>query len=226
MSRIILMAITLAVTVAGCNRFPDLTIQVTANLAPDETNCTIEATQDTILLRGLYDLNAPAFDYFITPRIDSYLVDNSLENQAVQTNFQVTGFDITIKLPDGSVPELSGDLPNPYMVTANAVIPPSDSSGDVSSGAAAAPAIPQSYRTAIVDLLNSSGFNSIVIDVRANGETSGGFSQQSPPFSWPIDFCEGCLGGLCEQGSEGEGTGCFPGQDIWPYCAVIVAPTN
>ena len=38
MSRIILMAMTLAVTVAGCNRFPDLSIQVTANLQPDESS--------------------------------------------------------------------------------------------------------------------------------------------------------------------------------------------
>jgi hypothetical protein len=223
MRRIILMAIMLAVTVAGCNRFPDLTIQVTANLAPDESNCTIDANQEAVLLRGRYDLDAPPFDYFVTPRIESYLIDNSVETQAPQTNFEVTGFDVTIKLPDGTIPEFSETLPNPYMVTSNAVIPPSEAIGAVSRGAAAAPAIPASYRDAIVGVLNESGFNSIVIDLRANGRTSGGFSQQSPPFSWPIDFCEGCLGTTCIEPLEiGDPLGCFPGQDGWGYCDAVV----
>ena len=103
MSRIILMAMVLAVTVAGCNRFPDLTIQVSANLVPsDPPECAVVANQELILLRGRYDLSpdAPGFDYLIAPQIDSYLYDNSLDTQAPQTNFQVTGFEITIKLPD------------------------------------------------------------------------------------------------------------------------------
>ena len=45
MSRFILvpmmLAATLAVTVAGCNRFPDLSIQVTANPQPDATDCGV-----------------------------------------------------------------------------------------------------------------------------------------------------------------------------------------
>jgi hypothetical protein len=220
MSRIILMAIMLAVTVAGCNRFPDLTIQVTANLAPDDQDCSIQADQDLVLLRGIYDLSAPPFDYFITPRIESYLFNNALETQAPQTNFLVTGFNITIKLPDGSVPVFSDDLPNPYFVTSNAVIPPSSELGGISAGAAAAPAIPVSYRAAIVDAVNTSGFDSIVLDVRATGNTSGGFTQTSPSFAWPISFCEGCLGVVCEDAAD---AGCFPGQDVWPYCTSIVA---
>jgi hypothetical protein len=226
MSRIILMAIMLAVTVAGCNRFPDLTIQVTANLAPDESSCAIDANQELVLLRGLYDLEAPEFDYFLTPRIESYLVENALEFQAPQSNMTITGFDLTIKLPDGAVPNFGESLPNPYSVTSNAVIPPSDAIGGISRGAAAAPVIPSTYRQAIIDALNASGFTSIVLDVRANGTTSGGFSQQSPPFPWPIEFCEGCLGVTCVAGAEGEGLGCFPGQDRWAYCAEIVPPTT
>jgi len=223
MSRIILMAIMLSVTVAGCNRFPDLTIQVAANLAPSDTDCSIDADQDTVLLRGMYDLNAPLFDYIVTPRIDSYLVDNSIEIQAQQGNFQVTGFNLTVKLPDGTIPELAGGLPNPYFVTSNAFIPVNVESGSVSSGAAAARVIPLSYRTAIIDVVNASGFNSIVLDVRATGQTSGGFTQTSPPFSWPIDFCDGCLGVDCIEPLErGDPVGCFPGQDIWGYCEDII----
>lgn len=225
MRRIILMAITLAVTVAGCNRFPDLTIQVTGNLKPSDNDCTVEANQETVWLRGMYDLSAPAFDYIVTPRIESYLVDFSLETQAPQGNFQVKGFNVTIKLPDGSTPELSGDLPNPYSVTTSAVIPPNQEQGQTSFGTAAARAIPVSYRNAIVDLLNASGFNSIVLDLRAFGETSGGFNQQSPPFSWPIDFCQGCLGvDDCEEPpfEVGDSVGCFGGQDGWQWCSGTV----
>ncbi len=224
MRRIIFIAIMLAVTVAGCNRFPDLTIQVTGNLAPDNSTCSIDANQEALLLRGIYDTLGPGLDYQLTPRISSYLYDNSLDTQAAQTNFQVTGFDVTITLPDGSVPDFGDGLPNPYMVTSNAVIPPTDALGGVSLGAALAPVIPSAYIPSINGVLAASSFNSIVIDVRANGKTSGGFHQQSPPFSWPIDFCDGCLGAICEAGSEDDVIGCFPGQDIWSYCAVVVEP--
>jgi hypothetical protein len=224
MSRIILMAIALAVTVAGCNRFPDLTIQVTANLAPDDSSCVIDANQDTVLLRGMYDFDAPEFDYFITPRIESYIIDASIESQAPQGNIQITSFEITIKLPDGTIPELEGGLPNPYQVTTNAVIPPSQILGGTSRGAAAAPAIPESYAAAFESLITSSPFDSAIIDIRANGVTSGGFHQTSPPFSWPIDTCNGCLGiPVCESVEE---IGCFPGQDVWAYCNAVVPPST
>ena len=227
MSRIIFVVLMLS-ALAGCDRFPDLTIQVTANLAPDEGSCVIDADQDTVLFRGLYDLNIVR-DYIVTPRIESYLIDNSLETQAPQTNIQITSFDVTLKLPDGSVPTLAGGLPNPYQVTSSAVIPPSPEAGGVSNGAAAAIAIPASYHSALVSLLNQSGFTSIVLDLRANGTTSGGFSQQSPPFSWPVEFCNGCLGAVCEPplevGQAPEGS-CFPGQDQWVYCAEIADTTG
>ena len=172
----------------------------------------------------MYDTSAPEFDYFITPRIESYLVQNALEIQAAQSNMTITGFDLTIKLPDGAILDFGEGLPNPYNITSNAVIPPSDAIGGISRGAAAAPVIPSTYRTAIIDALNASGFTSIVLDVRANGTTAGGFSQQSPPFPWPIEFCEGCLGVPCAAGEIGDGVGCFPGQDRWGYCDEIVPP--
>ena len=224
MSRIILMAMVLSVTVAGCNRFPDLTIQVSANLVPsDPPECAVVPNQQLVLLRGRYDLEAPEFDYIITPQIDSYLFDNSLNTQAPQTNFQVTGFEITIKLPDGSTPDFGEALPNPYLVTSSAVIPASTALGGISSAAAVASGIPSSYRPALVAVLEGTEYNSIVIDIQAFGSTSGGFSQKSPPFSWPIDLCEGCLGIECpEPAQEGDGIGCFPGQDGWQWCETIV----
>ena len=221
MSRIILMAIMLAVTVAGCDRFPDLTIQVTANLQPDESNCSVSADQAEVVFRGLYDLNVAA-PYTMAPRIESYIITNSLETQAAQGNMQITSFTLAIKLPDNTVPELPGGLPNPYQVSTSAVIPPSPAIGGVSVGVAAAPVIPASYQGALAAIANQSGFDSIILDVRANGTTAGGFTQQSGAFSWPIELCNGCLGiPVCPVDTEPT---CLPGQDGDTYCESFAAP--
>jgi len=214
----------LAVTVAGCNRFPDLSIQVVANLQPSD-ECTIDANQEEILFRGLYDLNIVR-DYFVTPLIESYLVTNGIEIQGESQNIQVNTMEITIVLPDGSIPTLAGELPNPFTVTTSATIPANEASGGVSQGAAAAIGIPASYHSALLAIVAETGFQSIVLDIRANGITSGGFHQQSAPFRWPVEFCTGCLGITCEEPAQvGDSDGCFPGQDNWDYCAVIVPPT-
>lgn len=229
MSRIILVTLVLAFTVAGCDRFPDLSIQVGANLAPDDTSCAVREDQEETVGRGRLDLayvSQLSYGYVMNPRIESYLIDNSLEIQGVSQNFQVTSFDVTIKLPDDTVPDLGGGLPNPYNVRANSpVIEPNQEPGAVSRGIAFVEAIPFSYRGALVDLVNATQFNSIVLEVRANGETSGGFSQQSPSFSWPIEICQGCLAARCEPPAMlGDGIGCYPGQDAWQYCAQITTP--
>ncbi|KPK15566.1 MAG: hypothetical protein AMJ62_08615 [Myxococcales bacterium SG8_38] len=223
MRRFILVAL-MAVTVTGCDRFPDLSIQVVANLQPDEDNCSVSADQQEVWLAGVYDLNVQR-DYFITPRIESYLVDNALEFQGQQGNIQIDSFDITLLLPDGTKPELGADLPNPYRVTTSVVIPVNEAAGAASLGAAAAIGIPASYYDVLVDIVNTTSFRSIVLEIVANGETSGGFRQQSPPFRWPIEFCVGCLGAICEEPAElFDPLGCFPGQDGWQYCGEIVPP--
>lgn len=222
MRRFMLMAL-MAVAVAGCDRFPDLSIQVSANLQPDEGDCTVAADQDAIWIGGgVYDLNVQR-DYIITPRIESYLVSNNLEFQAQQGNIEIDSFDITLLLPDGSKPDLGPDRPNPYNVTTNSVIPVNSSPGNVSLGAAAAVAIPSSYYDVLVDVADTTGFDSVLLDIRANGTTRGGFSQQSPPFRWPVFLCVGCLGARCEEPAQiGDGLGCYPGQDGWQYCAEII----
>lgn len=216
MSRIILMAVGLAVTVAGCNRFPDLTVQITANLLPEQGGCSVRPEQEGVVGIGRLDL-AVDVGYGFTGRVESFLVDNSLDIQAGQGNYQVTSYDVTIKLPDGTVPDLSGGLPNPYNVLAtSSVIPPSQDAGGSSLGTAYAEVIPPSYGQALRDLQSASGFTSIQLDLRANGETSGGFSQSSPPFLWPIELCEQCLEDCSEEAIDQPQ--CFPGQDVWTYC--------
>jgi len=222
MSRFILVAIVVAVTIAGCNRFPDNGIQIAANLPPDNS-CVLSADQDIRLLRGLYDISYVApdgsgpRDYVIAPLIQSYLISNALEFQGEQANVQVTNFDITILLPDGSVAPLAGDLVNPYRVDTSAVLPVSEG-GTPSQEVAAATGIPASYQDALRALL-AAGFSSIVLDIRAGATTFGGFSQRSAPFRWPVDICEGCLE-ICL--AEDLDKSCLPGQDIWPYCTIVI----
>ncbi|MGD8609285.1 MAG: hypothetical protein PVH21_18445 [Myxococcales bacterium] len=222
MRRFILLAL-MVVTVAGCDRFPDLSIQVTANLKPTTNNCTVTADQEQLVSIGRYDRNYGG-SYRIIPRIESYLVNNGLEFQGSQGNVQIESFELTILLPDGTQPDF-GDLPNPYTQGASsAVIPASTSPGTPSLGFATAIGIPENYIGPVVDALDSTGFDSIVLEIRANGKTAGGFSNQSPPFSWPVTFCSGCLGTTCEEpamvGDPTDGS-CLPGQDSWQYCAEI-----
>lgn len=228
MRRFILMALA-AAAVAGCDRFPDLSIQVTANLLPAEGECTVAADQEEILFTGLYDLNVQR-DYLITPRIESYLVDNSLEFQGQQGNIQIDSFDITLLLPDGTQPDLGPDLPNPYRVTTSAVIPVNQAPGQVSFGAAAAVGIPASYYGVLNDIVNNTSFQSVVLEIRANGETAGGFRQQSPPFNWPVELCRGCLGARCDEPAQlldpVQECPTLTGQDGWQYCAQIEPANN
>ena len=227
MRRFILVAL-MVVTVAGCDRFPDLSIQVIANLQPSSGDCTITSDQTEVLLGGTFDLAPSARPYIINPQIASYLINNNLEFQASQNNMQVDSFDITILLPDHTQPDFGADLPNPYRVTTSVVIPPATSAGSSSLGAASAIGIPASYYDALVEIANTTGFESVVMEIRANGTTAGGFSQQSPAFFWPVYFCNGCLGTTCEPPlvvGDPAPDSCYPGQDIWQYCAEIVATT-
>jgi len=228
MSRFILVAMTVAVTVAGCDRFPDNGLQIVANLPPDDS-CVLSADQDSRLLRGLYDLSYRAVggeprDYVIAPLLQSYLVTNALEFQGEQMNLQVDNFDITILLPDGTIPTLPDGLVNPYRVDTSAVLPANEL-GAFSQEVAAAIGIPGSYGDALLALAAATGFQSVLLEIRAGGTTFGGFSQRSAPFRWPVDLCEGCLGAVCETADELDES-CFKGQDIWQYCAVVIPPVT
>jgi len=217
MSRIILIAMALAVTVAGCNRFPDNGLQITANLLPDN-DCFVRGDQDERLLRGVYDIGLTEVvgipsDYLVALKLESYLISNALEFQANQNNIQVDNYDITILLPDGSKPALPDNLVNPYRVTTSAVIPATTAGSTANEDVGVAIGIPGSYQQALVDL----GVPSILLSIRAGGTTFGGFSQRSAPFNWPVDFCNGCLRNCDDPGSDDINT-CLVGQDQWQWC--------
>lgn len=225
MSRIILVAMVLAVTVAGCNRFPDNGLQISANLLPDDS-CFVAGDQEERLLRGLYDVGyrtpgsgQPA-SYALALQVQSYLISNAVEFQGEQGNLQVDNLDITILLPDGTKPELPG-LNNPYRVTTSAVLPTTEPGGDPSLDVAFAIGIPASYQDAVVQVAADNNVGSVLLDIRAGGTTFGGFSQRSAPFRWPVDLCFGCLDTSvldpnCADADLADS--CLPGQDGWPYC--------
>jgi hypothetical protein len=214
----------LVVTVAGCNRFPDNGLQIAANIPPSQGSCLFSADAELRLLRGLYDLDV-ARDYVIAPLLQSYLVSNALEFQAEQNNLQVDNYEITILLPDDTVPVLPGGLPNPYRVDTSAVLPATTGT-NISQAVGAAIGIPASYKDALLAIEAATGFSSVILSIRAGGTTFGGFSQRSAPFRWPVDICEGCLGGVCttEEAEEIRDGSCLQGQDIWPYCTGIFDP--
>jgi hypothetical protein len=210
----------LAVTVAGCNRFPDNGLQISANLLPD-SSCLVSGDQDTRLLRGLYDVayrdpSGQAANYIVALQVQSYLITNAVEFQGEQNNLRVDNLDITLLLPDGTQPVLPGGLTNPYRVTTNAVIPTTDPGADPSVEVAAAIGIPALYQDALLQLFPG-GSGSVLLDIRAGGTTFGGFSQRSAVFRWPVDICTGCLE-FCA--SEDLLDSCLPGQDVWPYCSL------
>ncbi len=213
MRRIILMTIVLAVTVAGCNRFPDNGLQISANLLPDDS-CFVADDQEQRLLGGLWDTSytAPSGetpDYAIALQLQSYLVTNALEFQGDQSNIQVDNYDITLLLADGSKPDLGG-LANPYRVRTSAVIRSTDPGGDPIPGVGFATGIPGNYQAALVAL----DLDEVLLSIRAGGTTFGGFSQRSAPFNWPVTLCQGCLNNCAAD----EVNFCLPGQDVWAYC--------
>ena len=220
MSRFIFVAMLVAVTVAGCNRFPDNGLQIVANLPPNE-NCVFSADLEVRLLRGGYDIsyrrNGQPRDYIIAPLLQSYLISNALEFQAEQNNIQVDNFDITILLPDGSMPTLPDGLVNPYRVDTSAVLAAGEEGAAPTEEVAAAIGIPASYQSAL------QGIPSVILEIRAGGTTFGGFSQRSAPFRWPVDICEGCLtvpACTIEQAADS----CLPAQDVWLGCESIIIP--
>jgi hypothetical protein len=200
----------MAVTLAGCNRFPDNGLQIAAMLPPDD-DCSVTAEQDLRLARGRYDL-AVVHDYLIIPLLQNYLIRNGLEFQSDQNNLQVENFEITILLPDGSKPDFGETLPNPYRVTTSVVLPANADPGTFTEDAALAVGIPATYQAEL------SGYSSILLDIRAIGTTFGGFTQRSATFRWPVDLCMGCLENCDPDAAEDVANSCFPGQDTWQYC--------
>jgi len=225
MSRFILVAMALAVTVAGCDRFPHNGLQIAAMLPPNDS-CVFVDNIDIQLLGGVYDVSVSS-DYVIAPLLKSYLYDNGTDLQAQPANLQVTNFEMTLLLEDGTKLELPE---NPYSTTTSLVITANQSRGGVSQGVAAGVGIPVAYQDALraITPAPGEGTTTILLDVRAIGTTVGGFTQRSARFTWPIELCNGCrILPFCPSEDADEpscctlaeaAASCLPGQDVWPAC--------
>jgi len=224
MSRFILVATTLALAVAGCDRFPDNGLQIAAMLEPDD-NCEL-STSSRQLAGGTYDVSLPT-DYMIAPLLWSYLISNALEFQAEPANLQVNNFELTLLLPDGSKIDVPG--PNPYSEETSAFLAANRAAQAHSQAWSVAIGIPVVYQDALRAIAPAPGDETqrttILLDIRAIGTTVGGFTQTSARFRWPIALCNGCLSrDVCTQDQADAGSGCFPGQDGNYYCESISAP--
>jgi len=230
MSRFILVAMTLAVTIAGCNRFPDNGLQIEAMLPPD-SSCQFTASATLRLVAGRYDVSTPPDnDYIIAPLLASYLRRHGTEIQGEPSNLQVTNFEISLRLPDGTLLPFAEPLVNPYQVTTSLFLAANQARGASTTGVAVGVGIPASYKEALRAVMAES--TTILIDVRAIGTTYGGFTQKSATFSWPVELCDGCLAlPDCAPDQENDAScctpdeaaaSCIPGQDSWVYC--VAAP--
>ncbi|MEM8605652.1 MAG: hypothetical protein AAGF92_01005 [Myxococcota bacterium] len=217
--------------VASCDRFPDNGIQVSGML-PFEDDCTVDPATNLRRSSGVWDIEfglgggvfALNGDYIVTPLLEGYFVSRALEIQAETNNFEVTNFDIWLLSPDDQPLVLPDTLPNPFRVPATAVLPATED-GTPSSAATGATGIPVAYATAVNDALAALNFNQVIVDMKAVGETRGGFTQISNSFRWPVRVCEGCLD-LCAPGTpltEEElqllTDACAPGQDGFFWCS-------
>ena len=170
--------------------------------------------------------------YVITPRLENYLISRATDIQAEMNNLQVTGYEITLTLPNDEPLDL-GDLPNPYSVNDSAVLPAAEEDS-FSIGATFTVAVPSDYRQPVTAAVFGAGFNSFLIVARATGTTMGGFTQKSGPFYWPVSICDNNCLDLCPTQAAGDALtdeqlgalrdACTPGQDGEPYCTFAPTP--
>ncbi len=232
MHRFIFVAL-FAVALAGCDRFPDNGLQISGML-PWENDCSIDPASELRRSSGLWDVSPSAAggftikgQYVVTPLLESFIIGIDNEISAQPNNLQVTALDITLESPDGTVLDLGDGLPNPYRVTATTILPAAEPDSS-SLGTTASVAIPGSYQDAVTAAVVAAGFDQVIVVMNAVGTTSGGFTQTSGPFFWPVTLCDGCLN-LCptpasgatltEEQLEELRNSCAPGQDTFFYCS-------
>lgn len=229
MYRFIIVSL-LVFTVVGCDRFPHNGLQI-GGMLPLEPDCVIDPGTDLRRSSGLWDYKVIT-DYGVAPLLESYIISRATDIQAEQNNLQVTNLEILLQTPDGVDLVLPEGFPNPYSVTANAVLPVAVDDS-FSAGTTRSTGIPDTYELQVVAAVQAAGFEQVIIVMHAIGTTRGGFTQKSGPFFFPVRLCFGCLD-LCPTEAAGEAlteadqerldASCQPGQDIYPYCTFPPPP--
>lgn len=85
-------------------------------------------------------------------------------------------------------------LPNPFLVTCNTTLFPSQAAGMATQGIASVEAIPAAYAPFLRTAFTKGGINGTIrAEIQIFGTTTGDVDVQTAPFTYPIEICNGCL---------------------------------
>jgi hypothetical protein len=175
---------------------------VTFNVPPD-SSCTVspDAMGGVFLPNGLYDISPGGnglgdtceSPYYVNLLVNSYLRSNRDEDlgRAEPNILQIHSAEV--RLMDVAkrtilFDRVSPALPNPFLVTTNNSLAPSQGDSP-STGIASVEAIPLPY----AEQLDSFTGSQILAEIQIFGTTTGDVDVDFKPFIYPIEICDGCL---------------------------------
>lgn len=212
--------IPLVLALAGCA--PGNSGLIVGNvIAPDDQK--VYAVGNDALTSGVLDVNA-YFDGYLNAgyqmhvRMLNQLVDlgnNGTSGVPMANPNLISVQQAEVELQDVGGAPLALGLPNPFTVPAGGVVVPSSDGTTPGEAIAAFEVIPLVYR----DALLGSGGTTVVASVQAIGQTAGGAEVVAPPFTFPIQICDGCLL-RCSVNDDGTPVcqeSLTPGQDYVQY---------
>ena len=197
-------------------------IAIAGMVVPSNT-CTFAVTNSVFLLNPRLDTALPPFVDGLPVTRDHITYDATfqVENRILRrfnriypvmadpSNFLVEGADVEITALDGSaLPELAG-LPNPFRVTAVPVLVPAAIQETQGRAIARIQVIPAVYGDSLVGIDGT-----LLVAVRIFGTTTGGSTQQTQEYVFPLELCNNCLFTLDDVSAMCvEETACSPGQN-------------
>jgi hypothetical protein len=170
---------------------------VTFNIPPN-TNCVFQETTELFLPIGQFDIAPGDADncndpYVMNLLVNSYLRANSdtMLGRAEPNILQIHSAEVHLMTVDRSTilfDRVNPPLPNPFLVTTNNSLFPSDGNSP-SQGIAPVEAIPLNYASQLDGFVGQQ----IMAEVQIFGTTTGDIDIDFKPFLYAIEICDGCL---------------------------------
>jgi hypothetical protein len=184
---------------------------VTQHLAPDG-ECVIEPDRATFIPVGVYDIasgGAADSDGCKRPYRLNLLVNSCVDDVLQLHSAQITLRDInrTVILFDRTDPP----LPNPFLVTANGSIFPSETA-EPSTAASFVETIPTAYAAQLDRFVGEE----LLAEVQLFGTTVHDVDVDVRPFVYPIKICSGCMKVCGSAIADGTPPEEIYGEDICP----------
>lgn len=189
-----------------------------SNVVAPNDQC-LYATSNAALFQGILDVGIPNNSYEAVLVFNNQLISLS---QTGMTGFPVMAnpniinvhsIEVEIRDIGGAVLALSGA--NPTTVPVGAIAVPTGDGMTAGSSLGSVTIIPAVYTEDLAGMALTNG--SVVVSLRAIGETLGGAEVVSSEFNFPVHFCSGCLiPPVCVVDMDGENIcnpSCTPGQD-------------